>query len=133
MNCKYKTINSLSHSEKQKIKNEIDQIVGKFITEQLNDEIDKFSEKLMKNCIKFCCIAVRDNLGVSAKKVDGMIAWMFEQINRENLEAEDFWLEVDRDLKKCIGKEIYYKYFEDNRFISFERYMKSLKVTEGEL
>lgn len=109
MKCNCKTLKSLSFSERDRLKKELVRINDKF----LNDMYKEQKRDICNNLLKIICIAMNESLGLGSVRLERVLEEINKMCQEEQRDFEDFWLDKERQCKRILGKEKYYRFFKD--------------------
>ena len=111
MNCNYKTIKSLNKNERDRLKSEI----TKWNKEFLEGEANRLRNIMVNNFFKIFCISLNETLGLGKSRIEKVFDYQQELIRKLGKDYDEWYL-IDKQCKRILGEETYYKYFTDAPF-----------------
>lgn len=118
MKCNTRQISKLSPSERKKLSAEI----FKQNEAWLRDTYEKMRIEVTHNCLKLLVLSSNEGLGLGSKRLEKVLEVMQKLLSTCD-DRDDFWLHTDSLCKRILGKEIFYKYFDDWKMECFD-YLK---------
>lgn len=107
INCNFKTVRSLTPTERRKLSKELEQYYSQYIAK--NKRIIEIATIL--TTLKVFVVACNRVLGIGEKRLKKLFDEMMTTINEQSLTDEIFEEHLDKECIQILGKEEFEKYF----------------------
>lgn len=111
MKCRYKILKQLTGSERNRLLDEIEKANKTFLSE----EAERIRYSVVNNIFKIIVATSNDEFGFGRERIERLL----KAINKKMAEVEskeEFWLLTEEKCKRILTKNIYDKYFTDEKF-----------------